>query len=523
MNPKILSLIREKGILLEKDLFELLKEFDDVKLAGDFLEGLESVSGQKIITTSSLNKNLNYVQEIVKELPGEMKGLVERTFFKLGLSLEIKKEIEIKSGENVEKKNNNYQIFYADTKNEKKINVQDFVGHFRARYHQLQGILMDRPELQNLISINKISRERNSFNIIGIVSEKRKTKNGNLIVKFEDMTGSISALFKKDGDCFVTAEELQMDDVVAVKASGNNEMIFGHEIIFPDVFKDKVKFDEEVCIGFISDVHTGSAKHLGEEFKRFLEWIKSDDELAKKIKYLFFVGDNVDGVGVFPGQESLLKLTSLKEQYNLLASYLKEIPSDITMFMCPGQHDSVRVPEPQPVIDNYYGEALYEIPNLVLVSNPSTIKILEKDKVFKVLMYHGASIHTFINEITELRMLKAHKCPAKAVKHMLKRRHLAPMHGVSTSIVYVPNAKKDPLVISEAPDVLCTGEVHRLDIENYHGVLIITGSCWQAQTDFEEKVGNIPDPCKVPVLNLKTRELKILDFTGNSEENKNGH
>ena len=86
------------------------------------------------------------------------------------------------------------------------------------------------------------------------------------------------------------------------------------------------------------------------------------------------------------------------------------------------------------------------------------------------------------------------------------------MYGVSPQIVYVPNSKRDPLVISEVPDVLCTGEVHRLDVENYNGILIITGSCWQAQTAFEEKVGNIPDPGKVPVLNLKTRELKIFDF-----------
>ena len=132
-------------------------------------------------------------------------------------------------------------------------------------------------------------------------------------------------------------------------------------------------------------------------------------------------------------------------------------------------------------------------------------------------MYHGASLHGLINEISELREMKAHNCPAKAVKHMLKRRHLAPTHS---NVVYIPNAKKDGLVISEVPDVLCTGEVHKLDIDTYNGVLIITGSCWQARTDFEEKVGNIPDPCKVPLLNLKTREVKILDFS--SERGKDG-
>ncbi len=511
MNPEILNLVREKGLLLEKDLFEMLERFDDVNLAEGFLDSLERASGKKIITSSNLNNNVSYVREIVKDLPGEMKSVAEKTFVKLGISLEMKKELHFKEKDKPEEAG--YKIFYSDTKNEKKVDVKDFVGHFRARYQQIQRMLMQRPGLENLVSINKISGERKSFTIIGIVSEKRKTKNKNLIIKFEDLTGSINALVKLESDAFEKADELQMDDIVAVRASGNREIVFVQDIVFPDAYKEKTFLEEDYCIAFISDIHAGSAKHLGKEFSNFLEWINSRDELAEKIKYIFFVGDNVDGVGVFPGQESLLSLKSLKEQYSLLADYLKKIPKRITMFMCPGQHDSVRVPEPQPAIDSYYGKELYDIPNLILVSNPSMIKLVEKGKEFKILMYHGASIHSFINEIAELRKLKAHSCPAKAVRHMLKRRHLAPMHGVSNSIVYVPNPKRDPLVIDEVPDVFCTGEVHRLDIENYNGVLIITGSCWQAQTDFEEKVGNIPDPCKIPVLNVRTRELKILDFS----------
>jgi len=108
------------------------------------------------------------------------------------------------------------------------------------------------------------------------------------------------------------------------------------------------------------------------------------------------------------------------------------------------------------------------------------------------------------------------------IKHLLKRRHLAPMHGVSPSIVYIPNAEADPLVISEVPDVITTGEMHRADVSSYNGVLIIANSCWQARTPFEEKIGNEPDPAKVPVLNLKTRELKIYDFRDESEVDEKG-
>jgi DNA polymerase II small subunit len=417
------------------------------------------------------------------------------------------------------RKKNNYQIFYSETAPDKKLEVSDFVGNFRARYQEMQRILMHRPELQGLVSIGKISNDRQSLSIIGIVSEKRVTKNGNLILTFEDMTGKISTLVKSDNkEVFEKASEVLLDDIVAVRGSGNRDLLFIHDIFFPDSYlSEKTKFEEDISIAFLSDVHCGSDRHLEKSFNKFLEWIRSDDEAAKKVKYLFFVGDNVDGVGIFPGQEEVIKLKDMESQYGFLADYLEKIPKDKTIFLCPGQHDATRVAEPQPIVSKKYAYRLYDIENLVLVTNPTLVKLKEGDKEFKVLMYHGASLHTIINEVPELREMKAHKCPAKAVKHLLKRRHLSPIHSEST---YIPNADKDPLVISQVPDVLCTGEVHRLDIENHNGTLIITGSCWQAQTPFEEKIGNIPDPGKVPVLNLKTRELKVFDFGIEEEINR---
>jgi DNA polymerase II small subunit len=519
MNEKILDLVREKGLLVEKSIFDILNGLDDVVLAKNFLESLEKASGNKIINSTVLSKNFEYVKEVVNELPGKKKEGVEKIFVKMGLKFEVRKEsvvkigIEKTKGEKEKQENRHrmdYKVFYSDAGKGKKIEVKDFVGHFKARYQQLQSILMERQGFDDLISINKISGARQGVTIIGIVTEKRVTKNGNLIIKFEDLTGDINCLAKDGNESYLKARELQLDDVVAVKASGSNEMLFIQDVVYPDAFIfEKKKFNKDVCVAFISDIHVGSNNHLGKEFDNFLNWLNSDNELAKKIKYIFIVGDNVDGVGIFPGQERLLTLKSFKEQYKVLGNYLRRVPKKITMFMCPGQHDSVRVAEPQPVINNEWSEGLKRIDNLVLVSNPTNVNLVEGDKEFKVLMYHGASIHTFINEIEELRLKKAHRNPAKAVRHMLKRRHLAPTHS---SVSYLPNPKKDPLVISEVPDVLCTGEVHRLDIENYNGVLIITGSCWQSQTEFEEKVGNVPDPCKVPILNLKTREVKVLDF-----------
>jgi DNA polymerase II small subunit len=521
MNPEILKTIRERGLLLEKDIFDLLNGFNDAGFAKDLLEGLERFSGQKIITKSAITKNFEYVQNLVNKLPGENKSLIEKTFVKLGLSFEIRKEKEIVDKAVIKENKISFQVDCFDTTVNKKLDVGDFVGSFRSRYQQIQRMLMNRPELQQgLVSINKISNNRQGLAIIGIVTEKRITKNRNMIIRFEDLTGEISGVVRAaNEETFKKAEELQLDDIVGIKASGNRDLLFVYDIFFPDSFvSQKTKFDEDVCVAFLSDVHAGSKMHLGKNMEKFLEWINSEDETVVKIKYIFFNGDNVDGVGIFPGQEDQLALKSMKEQYALLASYLRKIPSHIKIFMCPGQHDAVRVAEPQPIIDKNYAPLLYEMDNLVLVTNPTMVKLLEKGKEFKILMYHGASIHSLINGIPELREMKAHKTPAKAVKHMLKRRHLAPTHS---TVTYIPNADRDPLVISEVPDVLVTGEVHRLDIENYNGTLIITGSCWQSQTPFEEKVGNETDPCKVPVLNLKTRELKIFDFSDKKEDEPN--
>jgi len=41
---------------------------------------------------------------------------------------------------------------------------------------------------------------------------------------------------------------------------------------------------------------------------------------------------------------------------------------------------------------------------------------------------------------------------------------------------------------------------------------MISGSCWQAKTSFQEKLGHEPEPARVPLVNLKTREIKILKF-----------
>lgn len=524
MNEEIKNIIRTEGLFLEKEIFDFVNQLKQPSVAASFLQQLARASGQKFITRSILTKNYGVVFDAVRQLGDDQKQVFEQFFVTLGLQLEVRREsiVQVKPDKVAgdAEKPISYRLFYADTLPNKKIEVQDFVGYFRSRYQQIQKILMARPEIQtNLVSINKISSQRSNLNLIAFIKQKQITKNKNMFLTVEDLTGEIRVLVRHENhELYEKADELQLDDIVGIKAMGDKNFLTAQDFIFPDSFlHHKTFFTNDCSIAFLSDIHAGSTLHLKDKVERFLDWINSDDEDARKIRYIFFVGDNVDGVGIFPGQESMLQLKSMNEQYALLASYFRRIPKHITMFLIPGQHDASRVAEPQPIISKKYAPELYAIENLVLVTNPALITLCEGEKEFRVLLYHGANIHYLINEIKELREMKAHKCPAKAVKHMLKRRHLGPTHS---EVVYVPNSQFDPLVISEVPDILATGEVHRMDIDYYNGTLIITGSCWQAQTPYEEKVGNIPDPCKVPVFNLKTRELKIFDFSG-EEKNAN--
>ncbi|MEK6873312.1 MAG: metallophosphoesterase [Nanoarchaeota archaeon] len=514
MQQEVLNFCMYKGILLDKEILEVLEKLQDIEIAKNFIEKIDFQYKQKIITKSFFTKNSDKVYEILLSYKGDNRKLIEEFFLSLGLKID---NVEETKGLEIEPKNYSGESVSAQIfqNQPKKIEVKDFVNNFRNRYSFLKGILQQRSELDNLISINRISE--GSFSIIAMVSDKKITKNGNVILEVEDLTGRVSALVTKNRpEVFEKSKEILLDEVIGLKCNGNKEIIFISDIFFPDVFIQSKKSSKvEEIAAFTSDIHVGSDKFLRESFEKFIKWIngevgnKEQKEEALKIKYLFITGDSVDGVGVYPGQETQLLLKDVKEQYRELAYLLAKIRDDVNIVMCAGQHDAVRVAEPQPIISENYAQPLYFLKNLKLVTNPSVIEI-GKDTKFKVLMYHGASMHGIINSIEKLRLGKGHDSPTEVVKYLLKKRHLAPSHSLVT---YTPLGGNDALLIHEVPDIVATGDLHRPEVGDYNGVTLIAGSCWQSRTPFEEKVGNNPDPCKVPILNLKTREIKIVDFS----------
>ena len=548
----------QRGILLDKTVMEFLSTLENQAIAKTFIETIQFKYNQKIINRAFFINNPNKSMEIILNYNDSLQ-LVFYSFFKnLGLNLNLPnlkeeskdlnahKILEMgKEARGLDRKEENSRGKEIFPENKatilkifenppKKIEVGDFVKNFRNRYNFLKGLLQQRPELENLTSIFRIE-EKKQCSIIGMVYDKKVTKNENVILEVEDLTGKRSVLVTKNkAEVYEKSKEVILDEVIGLKCSGSSEILFANDIIFPDCWIfDKKRAKKEEIAAFISDTHIGSNKFLENNFMKFVNWLNGEvgnekqRQEALKVKYLFITGDTIDGVGVYPSQEKELLIKDVNEQYKKLAEFLVKIRNDIKIVICAGQHDAVRVAEPQPIIGEFYGTILRLLNNVTLVTNPALVEIgsgLESSDRFKVLMYHGASMHGIINSIDVLRQTRAQDRPTEVVKYMLKKRHIAPSHSLTTYTPY----DEDALLIKDVPDIFATGDLHRPEVSEYNGVLLIASSCWQSITPFEEKVGNNPDPCKVPIFNLKTREVKILDFSdaesrsGDAKENING-
>lgn len=516
-----IKLLLSKGYLIEPSLASSLSNepFTNVCIT----DVLIAIGPPKLITREYFEKNINSIIEKLteKNIDKELLDTIRLSFSTL---LEIKKQDEKKEDE-IEKigdlfnEKRNVLITGSYKHPVKKITVEDFVSYFINRYNVLKGVLQER-ELEGLCSIGKIPNQRRPISIIGLVSDKRFTKNKNMILEIEDLTGRIAVILNHERtELFEKAGQIVLDEVIAVKGFGSREIIFANDIFFPDIFlKEKKRASSEQYAAFTSDIHVGSDQFLEENFIKFINWINGQSgsikqkEIAKKVKYLFIVGDTVHGVGVYPRQEYGLTIKDIRLQYKRLAELLGMIRKDITIIMCPGgKHDAVSFIEPQPPIPKEFASDLYEMENLILTTNPSTVRIAQSknNPGFDVLMYHGDSYDNYQRDVDFLRLNHAHLKPDMIIHFLLRKRHLAPTHASTT---YYP-FEKDYLIIRDIPDIVVSGHMHKAAASHYNNILTISCSCWQSKTPYEEKFGHEPDPCKVPILNLKTGKISMLDFS----------
>jgi len=534
---------KEDNIILNEDIYS---HFEDENIKGIDWKEFEKfkVMDEKGKNKEIYKKFLNMIEQDEKE--GIEKKIEEIEKGKVQTN-EYSDDILIK-----DEKEGNVEIIFSYDEKSKKRSVLDFVNYFRSRFKQMEPMFKSRLNNNPIISINKIKikSQNDKISLIGLVNNTSLTKNGHIIIELEDLTGKIKILFTnkaENNENYEKAKEVVLDEMIAIEGTigQNNEIIFGDNILFAELslIKELKKSPKEEYAVFMGDPHIGADMFLAEEFENMIKWINGDldcykkirssnDEsisldkeeekrIISKIKYMIITGDVVDGVGIYPAQESDLFIKDIKKQYDVFAELLKKIPSHIQIIINAGNHDAMRIAEPQPIIYKEYAEKLCEMPNVIMVSNPGVINIgkTEEFEGFNCLLYHGYSFTYYADVIEDIRSKGGLTRADLIMQILLKKRHLAPSHG---STLYIPDSEKDNLVIEQAPDFFVTGHIHRLtSIPNYKGISLLNCSTWMGETAFQEKVGLKPQIAKLPVANLKTREILIVDFEKEKEDVKN--
>jgi len=389
----------------------------------------------------------------------------------------------------------------------------DFTKLFVNRYSTLRKILRSqRREMANAIPINRIKKNSmKEVQLVGIIKDIRTTKNGHRLVELEDETDVATCIaLKNNRDVMQMANEIVYDEIIGIKGqlSKNGDLIIIQNIFFPDISMQNGRHKAEipVCAAFLSDIHIGSKQFMEDEWQAFLRWINGEmgnsrqKDVAGKIKYLVVPGDLVDGIGIYPNQEMELSITDVYRQYEALAEQLRLIPDHMSIIMQPGNHDAVRPAEPQPTFEKEIRD-LFSGKDITFVGNPCHFSL----HGVEILSYHGQSLLDFATNIQQLKYNE----PVEIMKVMLKKHHLAPTYGG-----YTPLAPEhlDYMIIDRVPDIFVTGHVHLATIGEYRGVTLLNASSWQSQTSYQKMLNFIPVSAKLPIIDLKTGNVTMMDF-----------
>jgi len=202
---------------------------------------------------------------------------------------------------------------------------------------------------------------------------------------------------------------------------------------------------------------------------------------------------------VFPSQEEELAISNIVGQYEALGKLLENIPNHIQIIMLPGNHDGVRLSEPQPALPAQLIKAISV--KAMYVGNPCLMTL----EGVRVLAYHGKGLDDYVGNVGKV----SYSQPAKIMAEMLKRRHLCPIYGGKTQI---SPERTDYLVIETVPDIFVTGHIHAAAAQRYDGVLTINASTWQDQTPYQAIHNIQPDPGRVTVVDLDTLNYEVKRF-----------
>jgi len=429
--------------------------------------------------------------------------------------------------------------------------IDDFLAMFRDRFERIKKIYMARIDTQNAVPPSVAKMRKNptkragpmdgdgarrrrppSQVVLGIIRDKSISKAQNVIIDFEEYRSDASPTDNRSSSkgtnesiiCIIPsklsglkgtilsekASSLLLDEIVCLSGSVDYDgRMIADDVLFPDIptARQMGRAKRDIYAAFISDLHCGSQEFLEEELDQFIAWLngkdvdEADKSMAENTRYLFIAGDMVDGISVYPGQRYHLEVTSLYDQYALIAEKLRKLPEHVKVFCIPGNHDAARQALPKPPILKTFAEPLYNLENVTMLGDPSQVII----EGVNVLITHGDSLDDLVTMIPGASYTE----PAMPMKELLKKRHLAPFYGGKTELAPL---HRDWMVIDTPPDVVHFGHAHHNAVDNYRGVQIINSGTFQSQTDFMRKQGVVPTPGIVTFLNLRTGSPEVKFF-----------
>lgn len=449
---KIVQRIVDKGYQISPEVLEYLSSLEDRQL-NTYLD--------KILIAAKEKEDLLVITlQFIRDL------------------FEVKKEVEV-SVESIPAK---LEIISSpSTQISLQITKDILVNYFRDKYQKLKRILELRYSYQTIENILQRGTPGENVKLIGMIFEKKENSDLKFIV--EDETGIISIKIpRRNSQLFNEARKYMSDQVIYIEGSlEENQTVEVKTLALPDILPahEPKKTKMGIYAAFISDLHIGHSRFQEKSFEKFVNWLRTKGK--EKIKYLLVAGDLINN----PKEE---------ENYDLLYTYLREIPRSIEIIMIPGENDATLPMLPQPPITKNT-EKLIEMPNVKILGNPALLKVHNTS----ILLFHGLHMEKLAEEIGA-------KNPLELAEFLLKSRHLCPCYGL---IPIIPHPG-DLLAISTVPDILHLGHFHLTLHGEYQGVHVISSGTWIASREKETKTSLY---CQVPIINLKTFEVKILNFT----------
>jgi len=375
-----------------------------------------------------------------------------------------------------------------------------FVRYFQSRYTQLAQIIATEHRIAAtpLTSIRRLYEqghqdEEGLYAVVMVREVKRRSDYTVLTV--EDRESAATVIVRKE---VVTPSQaydwILPDQVLAIKLVAREQYMIAKDIRFPGLpprLREPLK--QKVYALFIGDFHFGSKLARTDLVRRLVDWINGrvvtpeEREIVENLRYIFIVGDLVDGVGIYKGQDKELAIHDVRKQYEAAAAALLwNIPQDITVFVIPGNHDATWPYLPQVPPFRELSEPIYDIKNVVVLSNPSVVEVEGR----RVLLYHGQGLDAMIGRVPGSAYTQLHKCLPNLLQLILAQRHLAPVYGEATPLL---PTKEDYLVIKEPPDILAVGHLHVAAVTKYQGIRCIATGAWQDASSYQRRHGIQPD------------------------------